>query len=98
MSPFVLASLQTSALVVALALVALAFVETAARGPTLRVVLYAGPAALLAIFQYGGLHPLTTPPDVMFGVTYGALAALVSVSYAQRHTLRKDPDDPPSEP
>lgn len=93
-----LSLVQTGALIVALALVVLAFVETAARSSTLRVVAFALPAALLAIFQYGGLHPLATPPDVMFGIIYGALAALLSVSYAQRHTLREEAPAPPSEP
>lgn len=80
--------LQTLALVVALALVVYAFVETVMRQPTIRVVVPCIPAALLAIFQYGGTHPMTTPPDVTFGVIYGAIVALIGVSVSQHQLGR----------
>jgi len=76
--------LQTLALVTAIALVVFAFMETVVRQPPIRVVAPCVPAALLAIFQYGGMHPLTTTPTVTFGVLYGAIAVLISVSVAQR--------------
>jgi len=87
--------LQTIALVVALALVAFAFIETVNRQPPIRVVLVCVPAALLAIFQYAGTTPLETPPDVTFGAIYGAIVVLISVSVAQR---RRPSDDRPAPP
>jgi len=90
--------LQTLALVVALALVAFAFIETVRREPPLRVVVPCVPAALLAIFQYAGTKPLETPPDVTFGVIYGAIAVLVSISIAQRRRPEDSRPVPPIEP
>jgi len=76
--------LQTLAFVAALAFVAFAFIETVRREPPVRVVMPCLPAALLAIFHYAGTKPLETTPDVTFGVIYGAIIALISVSVAQR--------------
>lgn len=91
-------TLQTIAMIAAFALVAFAFVETVRYEPTTRIVLLCAPAALLAIFQYGGLHPLTTPPDVTFGVIYGAIVVLISISVAQRRRPDAGRPVPPIEP